>query len=402
MNPYKENASEILPLLKEARINPLNPSAHIAALYSISRFVMPTFIPGRQLSRYFYQEAVAPILRDHFANVAHTVCLIGSGSEVLGYDTEESMDHDWGPRLQIFLSDHDVQRFSAQIHQRLSVDLPRTFRGFSTNFSEPDTEGTRLLTHTQEGPIRHGVRVTSIKHFFASKLQTDPSRDPTAAEWLAFSEQALLETTRAAVYRDDLGLQPLLTKYSYYPHDIWLYLLASQWRRIDQMEHLMGRSGFVGDELGSRLIANRIVSDLVRLCFLMERRYAPYAKWLGTAFQELDSADQMTPILSAVLDSNRWEDREKHLSQAYENVAKMHNRLDITAPLDPHVRQFHGRPYRVIGAQRFAEAITRRINHPEVHALPHNLGSVDQITHSVDILTRPSRRATLRHLYKQP
>ncbi len=363
---------------------------------------MPTFIQGRQLSRYFYEEAVSPILRDYFANVAHTACLIGSGSEVLGYDTEESMDHDWGPRLQIFLSDHDVQYFSAQIDQRLSVDLPKTFRGFSTNFSEPDAEGTRLLTHAQNGPIRHGVRVTSIKHFFASKLQTDPSRAPTAAEWLAFSEQALLETTRAAVYRDDLGLHPLLTKYCYYPHDIWLYLLASQWRRIDQMEHLMGRSGFVGDELGSRLIANQIVSDLVRLCFLMERRYAPYAKWLGTAFRELDSADQMTPILSAVLDSNRWKDREKHLSQAYENVAEMHNRLDITAPLDTHVRQFHGRPYRVIGAQRFAEAITRRINHPEVHALPHNLGSVDQITHSVDVLTRPSRRATLRHLYEQP
>lgn len=33
----------------------------------------------------------------------HSACLIGNGSEVLGYDTTMSEDHDFGPRLLIFL-----------------------------------------------------------------------------------------------------------------------------------------------------------------------------------------------------------------------------------------------------------------------------------------------------------
>ncbi len=310
------------------------------------------------------------------------------------------MDHDWGLRLQLFLTESDAANLSSKIDESLSVNLPREFRGISTSFLEPDAEGTRLLTDADDGPIRHGVRVTTIDQFFTSHLRTDPSRDPSVAEWLTFSEQSLLEATRAAIYHDDLGLEDLLAKYSYYPRDIWLYLLASQWRRIDQMEHLMGRSGHVGDELGSRLIANQIVWDLIRLCFLMERRYAPYEKWLGTALRELDCADQMIPILSDAMRGNQWKERERHLSRAYEHVAGMHNELGITDLLETHVRPFHNRPYRVIVAKRFADAIYAQIADPDVRALPDNLGSVDQISHSVDILTRPSRRAILRNLYE--
>jgi hypothetical protein len=35
----------------------------------------------------------------------------------------------------------------------------------------------------------------------------------------------------------------------------------------------MGRAGYVGDELGAALIGSRLVRDMMRLCFLMERQY---------------------------------------------------------------------------------------------------------------------------------
>jgi hypothetical protein len=47
----------------------------------------------------------------------------------------------------------------------------------------------------------------------------------------------------------------------------------------------MPRAGFVGDELGSALIGSRLVRDIMNLCFLLEKQYAPYPKWFGTAFQ---------------------------------------------------------------------------------------------------------------------
>ncbi len=63
----------------------------------------------------------------------------------------------------------------------------------------------------------------------------------------------------------------------------------------------MGRTAEKGDELGSQLVAARIVRDLVRLCFLLERRYPPYMKWLGSAFARLESAADIGPALDA-----RW------------------------------------------------------------------------------------------------
>ena len=76
-------------------------------------------------------------------------------------------------------------------------------------------------------------------------------------------------------------MQEVRDRLGYYPRDVWLYLLmAGRWRVHPEL-NLVGRSGFVGDELGSSLIGSQLVSDLMRLCFLMERQYAPYSKWFG-------------------------------------------------------------------------------------------------------------------------
>ncbi len=63
---------------------------------------MSEFLPGLRLAEIFYREAVAPILAGHYPGLTYSAALIGSGSDVLGFDTARSMDHEWGPRLQIF------------------------------------------------------------------------------------------------------------------------------------------------------------------------------------------------------------------------------------------------------------------------------------------------------------
>ena len=62
------------------------------------------FVPGLELSRRFYAEAVRPVLRRHLPGTAHSAGLLGGGSEVLGLDTARSADHEWGPRLAVFLA----------------------------------------------------------------------------------------------------------------------------------------------------------------------------------------------------------------------------------------------------------------------------------------------------------
>ena len=79
---------------------------------------MPDFIPGLRLSEEFFHEAVAPILAADFRDVPYSAALLGSGSEILGFDTEMSSDHHWGPRVMLFLQrgrSHPLARSTAPV-----------------------------------------------------------------------------------------------------------------------------------------------------------------------------------------------------------------------------------------------------------------------------------------------
>ena len=129
----------------------------------------------------------------------------------------------------------------------------------------------------------------------------------------------------------------------------------------------------------------------------MERRYAPYAKWLGTAFKELCYYSDMQPLLAGILSAPDYTMRETWLVKVYTLVAELHNALKITPPLDVRTRTYSGwhvynaeqrelalddpkntRPHQVLFAGRFVDAIRARISDPEVLALRPNLGSVSQ------------------------
>jgi len=352
------------------------------------------FIKGLDLSEIYYKEAVRPILKRRFPNLAHSATLMGPGSDVLGYDTAQSMDHDWGPRLMLFLTQTDYDAYRDQIEQILREELPFEVRGYPSNFGRHE-DGTAVMVATNNRPINHSVRLLTVERFFPHALNFDPTGDIRAVDWLSVPENHLLTVTAGRVFHDGLGqLEPIRARLRYYPHDVWLYLLAAQWRRIGQEEAFMGRCGQVGDDLGSRLVAGRLVRDLMRLCFLMERRYAPFIKWFGTAFAQLNCAETLLPILTQALEADSWQEREISLTTAYEFVATMHNDLGITDPLPTKVSQFHARPFQVIHADRLVEAIRAVITSEEVLALPEHLGSVDQFLDSTDALRYLARFKT--------
>ena len=362
---------------------------------------MDNFIPGLHLSAEFYREAVAPILAAEFPGVPHSAALIGSGSEVLSFDTEMSSDHHWGPRVMIFLREADHTPYHEAMRRTFSQQLPRTFRGYPTNFTSPNLEdnGTQLLQAVDSGPINHRVEMLTVRGFWLDYLGFDIDQAIEPIDWLTFPEQKLRSLVAGAVFHDDVGLQAVRDRFAYYPHDVWLYLLAAGWARIGQEEHLMGRAGYVGDEIGSALIGARLVRDIMRLCFLMERQYAPYPKWFGTAFQQLNSATTLTPILRQALSANNWQERQAYLGTVYEVIATRHNQLTLTEPLPEKTTPFFGRPFRVIGGEKFSRAICGRITDPVLHRLPL-IGSIDQISDNTDLLSDPRWRLALRNLWQ--
>src|SRR5437867_787488 len=303
---------------------------------------MSNFIPGLELGRLFYLEAVKPVLDTFSRSLQYSAALIGSGSEILGFDTEMSTDHHWGPRVMLFLKEDDHNLYCKAIDEELRYKLPPRFRGYSANFTpaDPLDNNVQLLRDVDKGPINHRVEILTIRGFLLDYLDFDIEQSIEGADWLTFPEQKLLSITAGAVYHDGIGLQVIRDRFGYYPRDLWLYLLASGWNRVGQEEHLMGRAGIVNDEIGSAIIGSRLVRDLMRLCFLMERQYAPYPKWYGTAFARLKAAGPLSPLLWRALQAEAWPERDRVLGDAYALVAQTHDALGLTDPLPASAERF--------------------------------------------------------------
>ncbi len=332
----------------------------------------------------FFEEEVRPLLKANFPKLKYSAALIGWGSEALGYDTAQSTDHHWGPRLLLFLTETDYKKYKTIVARHLSNKLPLTFRGYSTNFSRAEKNGVRHMIYKKSGNIDHMVDIFTIKSFLENRLGIDATKKLKTVDWLLMPQQRLLAVTSGAVFQDSIGLGKLRGRLKYYPYNVWLYLLSSQWAKISEEEAFVGRTGDIEDELGSQIVAARMVRELMRLCFLMEKKYIPYTKWFGTAFKELRSGQKLSPIFRKVILSKNWKERERHLSGAYSVIAIMHNDLNITKPLPTKTTKYHGRPYLVIHSDNFASVIRAKITDKKLRNLKP-IGSVDQFTDSTPV-----------------
>lgn len=312
---------------------------------------------GQDISRQFYENAVKPILDASFPGLPYSAALLGRGSEVLGLDDEMSRDHNWEPRVVLFLTEDDHARRADAVDRALHDGLPARFRDYPTDYS-----------------------VATVRGYFRKNVDIDIDGDIGVRNWLTLSEHQLVMVTAGAVFHDDLGLQAARDRFAYYPRDVWLYLLVAAWWRIHPEVNLVGRVGAVGDELGSALIGSQLVHDLMHLCFLMERRYAPYSKWFGTAFSRLACAQELSPILWSVVRAQTWRERETALMAAYEKVAAMHNALHITEPVLTAVERLWDRPFKVVWAD-FPGLLGAQIEDPDVKRIAEKwpTGGVEQL-----------------------
>ena len=182
------------------------------------------FVPGLELARGFYEDVVAPLAAD----VPHSAARLGWGSDVLGFDTPRSTDHGWGPRLQLFVEAADAPALDA----RLEEELPADYRGWPVRFGWDDY------------PVTKHVDVVELGAWLEERLGFDPRKALAHRDWLGAPQQLLLEITAGEVFHDGLGeLEPCAGACVWYPDELWLWLLACQWRRIDQEEPFVGRDG---------------------------------------------------------------------------------------------------------------------------------------------------------------
>ena len=334
------------------------------------------FMPGLTLAGEYYTQVVRPLLDEACPDLPHSAALLGAGSEVLGLDSARSTDHDWGPRLQVFLPDGEAGR-AAGLTALLARRLPVSFRGYPTAFPR---------SHESGGDPRHGVEVAGLSAWLTGQLGFDPRAGVGLLDWLATPAQRLAETTAGRVFHDgtrDLGR--VRAHLRWYPDDVWRYVLACQWHHIAEEEAFPGRCAEAGDELGSAVVTARLARDLMRLGLLMGRRYPPYSKWLGAACARLPAAGPLAAALAAAVTATDWPTREAHLTRAYQVAAAWHNDLGLTRPLDPGTHPYYDRPYQVLGAGRFTQALGAGIADPRLRGLPLT-GACDQFIDSTPAL----------------
>lgn len=336
---------------------------------------MARFVPGIELSRSLYDDHVARLLAD----VPHAAGLLGEGSEVLGFDTPRSTDHAWGPRLQVLV---DEEERVADLRRRIDESLPDEVRGWPTRFYR-----------WQVDAVTHHVEVEPLGKWLRDRLGFDPRAELTTSQWLATPQQSLLHVTAGPVFADYAGqLTRARDLLAWYPRDVWLWTMASAWQRVQDTEHVVGRTAETGDALGNRLVVGRLVRHLMSLCFLQEKRYAPYVKWFGVAFARLEAATDVGPSFEEALAADDSAARTDAIVRALEAVARRHNDLRVTDHLDPSTGPFDVkinravRPFRVLNANRFVTACVAAVTDEHLRDLAP-VGTIDQLLDPNDLIT---------------
>ena len=318
------------------------------------------FIPGLTLSEGYYREVVAPLMERFDSTLPYSAALMGYGSDVLGYDTATSMDHNWGPRLQVFLDNEDP---IAELDRFFRRSLPKEFLGFPTNFSAPAVDGTQRMDGSSRG--NHLIEIYALDPYCRNLFGAD-HRDLKPFDWLRVAEQSLVEATAGKVFHDGLGgLNAFREALAYYPVDVQKIRLAAYWNCIGNEEAFVGRAVETGDFLGLKLLSTRIANYLMKICFVVQQRYVPYSKWFSRAFSDLrlpDIEDRVRNVLVAT-DPYKIEDL---VAELYRAVLDMQNRRADFPHVEAEIRQFHGRPYKVIMAESIVETLVRSIDDEEL------------------------------------
>lgn len=210
-------------------------------------------------------------------------------------------------------------------------------------------------------------------------------------DWLAADEQKLLEVTSGELFHDDFDVAALRKALAYYPDDLRRHLLAVEWQRLAEEQAFPGR-GARGDELGAAIVGTRLVESAVRIAFYLERRYPPYAKWLGTSFARLGCAPRLTDPLREAATARDWSARDRAWTFVLHALLALHVEHGLLAanryapgPV------YAGRPGTGVPAIEGAtigalvDELRAPIADPAVRALPKRVGSINQMFASRDL-----------------
>ncbi|MCR5507708.1 MAG: DUF4037 domain-containing protein [Lachnospiraceae bacterium] len=264
-----------------------------------------TAIKGLELSRRFYEEYGKAMIHDNFPEYEDriTVGLVGRGSECYGFDDELSHDHDHGPDFCIWVDD-DVYDEAGTAIQEAYDALPLEYMGFErSRIIPPDGKRTGVL-RTKE----FYSRILNITEECLTGYVDGTDGDGIFA---IVREEDLSQCTNGSIFARGTGdFLRIRDKLSYYPDNIWRRRIAEELHYSAQM----GQYNYIrmlkrGEKVASEIALAGYMEHTMKLVYLINRRYAPYYKWLHRGMAGLEKAAVIMDIFNAVYDMPKGDER---------------------------------------------------------------------------------------------
>lgn len=240
---------------------------------------------GMQLSRAYWRQVVRPMLAERYPGYLPRIAagLVGHGSECYGFDDALSHDHDFGPRVCLWLTAEDY----AAVGERMQADyeaLPRTFDAYGRSATMPRAQETR-----RDGVFEVGTFFESLTGWTAAP----PADNPAA--WLMLDEATLAAATNGKVFADPLGaFSKARQSFKLMPDDVRLSLMSRRLGMLAQAgQYNLPRMLQRGDGAAAWLAVDEFVQAAASYVFLENGPatvgYVPYYKWLFAAWRRLSA-----------------------------------------------------------------------------------------------------------------
>lgn len=254
---------------------------------------------GLELSEKYYEAYGRNMLEKQFPHVMGqaAVGLVGQGSECLGFDDGISMDHDFGPSFCIWLPRETYGQYGAQMQAAYDV-LPREFMGFDGRVAQEQGRGR--------------VGILCLEDFYIGILGRD-TVPATDQEWLSLAEENLATATNGRVFEDRLGKFSAIRDglLAYYPREVWVRRLAQSLAKAAQAgQYNYARAMKRGERIAAEIALAEFVKESMKTVYLLNRKYAPYEKWMHRGLRELETCAEigdMLNLLYAVDPTEAWE-----------------------------------------------------------------------------------------------
>ena len=305
---------------------------------------------GLEIAERYYAECGAPMLHAEFPELEEIIAvgLMGSGSECYGFDDDTSKDHDFEPSFILFLPPEEVvDRKTAFRLERAYDKLPDEFMGLKRNKDISFDTG------------RHGVVRTA--DFFRAKVG-DAEGVLSLEKWMTIPEHYLLEATNGKLFRDDLGtVKDIRARLAYFPEDVRLKKLAGALMLAEQASNYnYERQLSRGDTAAAQLAMYEYVKNAVQVCFLLEKRYRPYYKWLFRALNELPTFARLREDFESLISTGNG------VAEAVEKRSRIRR---INAVIGEEIRKQELSDYDGIHLDSFAYCVNGKVKDPSLRNL---------------------------------